>query len=218
MASWAKRKRYFDAKLAMLYDEDVSIFYTSKMPVWVGSESYWRDHGFKIAPGSQSIGIQPIHSLLLFAPVYAFRDVLDLKGDKADSRRELFYNFHQATGQQQRDWLWHKLLAPQFELSEATYLHSLAQMFNTDEINVVAGRVSLGCDIWMIYVNKQRGRWWAMWRLPKAMSESLDRQFALEVYERYGFEQHDLFRQPAPEQEEVLSAWTDYQAPDDIVF
>lgn len=214
MASWTKRKRYFDAKLAMLYDDDkASIMYTSRMSPWVGSESYWRDHGFKISLGAVPVGIQPIHSLLIFSDVYAFRDCTDMKGDKAESRRELFYDYHQATYQQQQEWLWHKLLAPQLELDDATHRHALAQMFNTDEVNVVADRHALGCDIWMIYMNKQRGRWWSMWRLPKSMSETLDKRFSQEVYERYGFEQHDLFRTaPEPEQESVECP------PDEIPF
>lgn len=198
MVSWAKREEHFRISLSLLYEQDVPIFYTSKMPVWVGSVSYWRDHGFKVAPDSNPVGTQPIHSLLLFAQVYAFRDVINMKGNKAAARRDLFYDFHQATAIQQRDWLWYKLLAPQLEVDDASHRHRVAQMFNTAAPNIVAERKSFGADIWLIYTNKQRGRWWSMWRISKAMSESLDRQFALEVYQRYGFEQQDLFRQPTP--------------------
>jgi len=218
MVSWAKREEHFRIELSLLYEEGETIFYTSKMPPWVGSESYWRDHGFKISASAAPVGTQPIHSLLLFAKVYGLRDVVDMKGDKAAARRDLFYDFHQATADQQREWLWHKLLAPQLEVDDAAHTHRLAQMFNTDEINIRAERQSFGRDIWFIYLNKQRGRWWSMWRISKAMSESLDRQFAQEVYERYGFDQQDLFQRQQVIEPEELTTWTDYLSPDDIPF
>jgi len=191
--SRARRERQFKDTLNDLYDTGkVEIFYTGRMPPWVGTESYWRGHGFKVPAKDKAVGIHAIYSLLLLTPAYALRDVSDLKGELAAARRLLFFCFHQLTETQKHDHLWRLYCEPQFEMGEWGYQKKLAEAFNAEQESITEQRAAIGAMVWRIFRDQQRGKWYAMWRIGHIISEQLDAEFRAEVYEKFGWLPEDL--------------------------